>query len=89
MMELFEASAWMRLESIKILAVHPAGGHALADDPFKEVFKGGRTPAASGFAQDAMIWNVVIETETDEPEPVEPLREGGHEFPLGADIVKD
>ena len=36
-----------------------------------------------------MVRDIIIEIEIDKPEPVKPLGHGGHEFPLGADIVED
>ena len=36
-----------------------------------------------------MVRDIIIEIEIDKPEPVKPLGQGGHEFPLGADIVED
>lgn len=57
-------------------ALNQPDWHALADNAFKEVSEGNRSPAAGGLAQDAMLGDIVIEIEIEKPEPIEPLGQG-------------
>ena len=61
----------------------------LDDDPFKELFEGLFAPSFPGFREDALIRDRSIRAISQEPEPVQSLRERFHEFPPGPNVIEE
>jgi len=72
-----------------LAAVHQPRLDALDHYPLEEVPEHLRTPALTSLGEDAVVGDLRVEVVTQEPEPVQPLRKGGHELALGPDVVKD
>ena len=69
--------------------VHQTGLDALENDPLEEVPEYFRSPALPRLGEDAVVRDLRVKVVTQEPDPVQPLRQGGHKFTLGSDIVRN